>query len=224
MPFIETDLVKFIVLVIPGILGMWVYKPFVYRSDDLEHEKHDITIALIFGLCGYAAAWATSYVWQPAHQTWVSLIISAVTSVVIATVVGIFSRELGRLANKPAALHSKLRNLPVDHPGGRAVNAFFTDFFDKMPDRSEYRVIAKVYRVGEPDKAVIGPLLVKSDKYDEILIDSYPPLESDFLEKNRAQISIWARAVNTDSGTVTELAAFYEKKLNELFEGKYELI
>ena len=56
MPFIETDLVKFIVLVIPGILGMWVYKPFVYRGDDREHGHHDTAIALILGLCGYLAA------------------------------------------------------------------------------------------------------------------------------------------------------------------------
>lgn len=56
MPFIESDLVKFILLVVPGVLGVWTYKPFLYRDHIPELWEHELMQALMFGVCGYLCA------------------------------------------------------------------------------------------------------------------------------------------------------------------------
>lgn len=226
MPFIETDFVKFIVLVIPGILGMWVYKPFVYRGSDMEHGQSDMAIALMLGLCGYLAAGKAAAVfgWEDGSVT-LSVLVSALTSVAIAIVAGVVARHLYVAAYLPAKADSALTGALEDTSQGRVLELIYSRELDAEKDSKDRVHIAKVYKLDAPEKAQIGQVCQLSFKHNELGLSCYPHLPLDWLEKNKERVSVWAKVISLDGGTVTEIAAvergFFDAELQKEFDGYY---
>ena len=225
MPFIETDFVKFIVLVIPGILGMWVYKPFVYRGDDREHGHHDTAIALILGLCGYLAALTVPGLLGFEGGLMTSVCVSCVTSVVVAASAGFIARHGFVAAYLPAKGDSALTGALEDTAQGRVLELIYSRELDAEADHKARVHIAKVYKLDAPEKAQIGQVCQLSFKHNELGLSCYPHLPLDWLEKNRERVSVWAKVISLDGGTVTEIAAvergFFDAELQKEFDGYY---
>ena len=225
VPFVETDLVKFIVLVIPGILGMWVYKPFVYRGDDREHGHHDTAIALILELCGYLAALTAPELPGLGSGLIASVCVSCLTSVAVATVAGFIARHFFVAAYLPAKGDSALTGVLEDTAQGRVLELIYSRELNAEADHKDRVHIAKVYKLEAPEKAQIGQICQLSFKHNELGLSCYPHLPLDWLEKNKERVSIWAKVISLDGGTVTEIATvereFFDSELQKEFDSYY---
>lgn len=223
MPFIESDLLKFIILVIPGIMGVWIYKPFLCRDHVPELWEHELMQALIFGVIGYIIA---GYCYQ---NNWVSSIygcigVSFIVSVSTACILGELGRHNIFLSYIPAGWDSKWTQTPIVRPHGRAIEHFYQEFVSKAEDKERRVQVARLFPLGRENEAEIGVVSYKADKYNEIGLDCYPHLEYDFLEKNRESITLWTKIINLDTGNVIEIANVEKGLIEELRQNEFDEI
>ena len=236
IPFIETDLVKFIVLVIPGILGMWVYKPFVDCGDDKEHYNHDILTALLIGAVGYIAASILSAVRGGFFSTvWGASLASALSCIVVGAVFGCLNRHCSPLTFALANLDSRFTRHPsqVGEPTG--ISNFVKEtkrklkkqqkgkkLNDQYKDMNDLYVVAKVYKLGNANECEIGAVFFQSTNNDEIELYPIEGIDSNYLKDkvNGGNVLSYTKFVNLNSGIVTEVGLVKASDDNEIKDAR----
>lgn len=221
VPFIETDLVKFIVLVIPGILGMWVYKPFVDRGDDKEHYQHDIMIALLIGVVGYIVAALLSTVRGGFFSTvWGASLASVLSCVVVGAVSGCWNRHRYPLTYALANLDSRFTGHPRQVVEIAGISNFVRETKQKLKAQNEdvdnLVVVVKVYKLGNADECEIGAAVFQSTDDSEIELFPIEGIEANYLRDNvnNGNVLSYTKFVNLNSGIVTEVGFVRTSKDN----------
>jgi len=221
VPFIESDFVRFTVLLLPGFWAMWIYKPFVYRGHIIEHWENDLTLAIMFGFTGYIAAGIALH-YGLVSTGLGSLVVSSLVSIIIAIIMGFLARHNIFVTYLPSWLDSKIEELPNDRPHGRSIEHFYQEFILKQDNWKDRVQVAKTYAIGFPEKAEIGVIRIKSDRYNEIGLDCYPHLEHDFFDKNKEKITLWTKIVNLDTGFVIEIANVEKELIKSLIKKEFD--
>lgn len=223
MPFIETDLVKFIVLVIPGILGMWVYKPFVDRGDDKEHYQHDILIALLIGVVGYIVAALLSAVRGGFFSTvWGASLASALSCVVVGAVSGCWNRHRSPLTYTLANLDSWFTGHPRQVVESAGISNFVKETKQKLKAQNEdvdnIDVVVKVYKLGNADEYEIGRVFFQSTDDEEIELYPIEGIDNNYLKDNvnGGNVLSYTKFVNLNSSIVTEVGLVRAFNDNEI--------
>ena len=203
------DFVQFIILILPGFLALFFYKPFVYDGGNEEKESSEIIKAAIFGIPGYAFAITFS------SNLFLQIAISAVIAILMGCTFGYIRRKFGNIEYMPAAWHSKSKGLPKDTPNSRMIKYLYSMYFNKLAGKgdNERVQLAIVYRIETPDIYHIGILMSYNERYNEILLDQYPRLTRENIENMWNVMSSWTKIINLDSGLVMEVADVEKKAL-----------
>jgi len=205
------DFVQFIILILPGFLALFFFKPFIFDGGKEEKESMEIVKAALFGIPGYAVAitWGNNLFSQ--------LAISGVIAILLGCIAGIIRRTLGEIEYMPAGWHSKFKGLPKDTPDSRMIRYLFSLYFNKKAGKGEaVRVqLAIVYRIENPDICQIGILMSYNEKYNEVLLDQFPHLTRENIGDMWNVMSSWTKIINLDSGLVMEVADVEKKALQK---------
>ena len=203
------DFVQFIILILPGFLALFFYKPFVYDGGNEEKESSEIIKAAIFGIPGYAFAITFS------SNLFLQIAISAVIAILMGCTFGYIRRKFGDIEYMPATWHSKSKGLPKDTPNSRMIKYLYSMYFNKLAGKgdNERVQLAIVYRIETPDIYHIGILMSYNERYNEILLDQYPRLTRENIENMWNVMSSWTKIINLDSGLVMEVADVEKKAL-----------
>lgn len=222
MPFIETDLVKFIVLVIPGILGMWVYKPFVDRGDDREHHQHDVMTALLIGTVGYVAATWLSVKYGTWFSTvWGASLVSLLACIITGGVAGYLNRHGGTPpAYTLANLDSKFSGHPTQVVEGSGFSNFIKETKRELKKQGEdtrnLLVVSGVYKL-ESGCREIGATFFESTNGNEIELFPLEDIGTNYLSESigKEKLLSYTKFVNLHSGIVTEVGIMRTPEGNE---------
>ena len=203
------DFVQFIILILPGFLALFFYKPFVYDGGNEEKESSEIIKAALFGIPGYAVAIACS------SNLFLQIAISSVIAILMGCTFGYIRRKFGDIEYMPAAWHSKSKGLPKDTPNSRMIKYLYSRYFNKLAGKGDKERVqlAIVYRIETPDIYHIGILMSHNERYNEILLDQYPRLRRENIENMWKVMSSWTKIINLDSGLVMEVADVEKKAL-----------
>lgn len=212
------DLMRFIVLILPGLWALWVYKPFLLKSTEEVVWDKDLALAMSFGFPGYLAVLST-----PGSAKW-PLVIQVVLSTIIAVTLAVVAGKMHRSGKRPshffASRDSRKRDWPEDVPQGRGVAFIFDDLIASEGFRKDHTAIALIYSLGNREEAMVGEILFKDERHNEIVLDCRPELTIEQIEENHWDLNPWARSINLDSGIVVEIANV-EESVAEKFRSDY---
>jgi hypothetical protein len=198
------DLIRFVVLIVPGLWALWIYKSFLLQSTDEIIWEKDIVIAVSFALPGYlfVETFKNASDLPIAAQFGVSLFFAIFVSVVAG--------KLHRSGIHPfhlfAKWDSKKRPYSIDVPFGRGLTFIMNDLINEAKLRDGYTQVVLVYNLGNRENALIGELLYRDERFNEIVVDARPDINLEQIEKNHWDINPWVRSINLDSGLVVEVA------------------
>lgn len=225
---IGEDLIRFVVLIIPGLWALWVYKPFLLKSTEAIKWEKDIAVALSFSLPGYLLITSIGCIARapiPAQFT-----ISLALSLVLAVIAGKMFRRGIHPFHIFAKRDSQKSNFPEDVPYCRGLAFILDNLIQGANLRKGYTAVALVYNLGNREKALIGEVLFEDGRFNEVVIDARPEITLEQIEKNHWDINPWTRSINLDSGLVVEVAnvkneiiAKIHEEYDYLMEKKFRL-
>jgi len=213
------DIIRFIVLVIPGLWGLWVYKPFLMRSTEEVVWDKDLAIALSFGLPGYLFINSSSFLaaWPIAAQ----VLLSSFIAICIAVIAGKLHRAGKHPTHYLAKRDSEKRGLSVDVPYDKGIPFIFGNLIEEEGLREGRTAVALIYSLGKKQDALIGEVIFRGERSNEIVIGCRPEITLEQVEKNHWNIHPWVRNINLDSGIVVEIANIENEILTE-FQRDYD--
>jgi hypothetical protein len=211
------EFLRFLILVIPGFWGLWVYKPFVYRGDDGSALEHDFILAAMFALPGYLIVTAF---FEQCHL-FIQILCSTLIVFAVSVATGMFIRKFPHPLYWFAKKYSEEKGAAIDTPYGRALTYVRDGLVNKQNLRDGNSMIAVVYPVGDREKAETGTLLYHTARFNEVELDTRPPIPLKFFLENDSDISPWCKTVNLDSGIVVEIANIKTEILDRLYDEHY---
>jgi hypothetical protein len=221
-PLTEESFIRFIVLILPGLWALWVYKPFVLSSSEETAWGKELALAMSFGLPGYLIILAFPNIakWPIAAQ----VILSSVIAILAAIIMGKLHRKGMHPAQKFAKWDSKKSGYPEDVPYNRGVPFIFGNLILEEELKKGRTAVALVYRLGDREHAMIGNVLFIGDcRHNEVVLDMRPEIELQQIDKNHWDIYPWVRSINLDSGIVVEIANI-EDSVIDIFKKDYDLL
>lgn len=217
---------ELIIYLLPGFLGLWVFKNIIQENLDNRTESTQIAIALLFGLAGLLALFAFNFFLDIKYFSVKSLRLSG--DVILGDNPYFWSSYLMLCAFSLVAgticWYLNVKGLTITRLLSRAVTRI-TKLPEKVPSESSLRVmindlrfesellLARVYPLAEGrDKAIIGWLTNYSDTEKQINLTriEMPCVISGISE----ELDIQPRqcCINYDSGIVIEIFEWdYEK-------------
>lgn len=164
------ELVRFLILTIPGILGMWVYKPFVNKGDDEEHHERDVFFAIFLGVWGYLLAsrlakdWTGSMEWLLPAQ----VAISCCSCIILGSVIGLVQKYWMPLTFIPACFFSKIFKGPRPVREETGIEYYLELIRRKCKYDTDARPVAMIYKLDCPEQSVCGVIGFTSRNCEEI--------------------------------------------------------
>jgi hypothetical protein len=213
------EFIRFLVLIIPGFLGMWIYKPFVYRGDEDSVWEKDFIQAAMFALPGYLLI--VSLPGLSRMPIALQVVFSLFAVAAVSTAAGILRRRFPNPFYWFAAKDSAGRGLLADTPYGRSVSYICQKLIDQGGLREGYTPVAIVYPIGERERAEVGALAYHTARYNEVVLDTRPPLTLAQIGENDPDINPWCKSVSLDNGLVVEIANIKTEVIDRVYDDCY---
>ena len=210
------EFIRLIILLIPGFWGLWIYKPFVYRGGEEFLWERDFILAIMFALPGYlliASIYGLSQspiIFQVAFSTLMVIVVSVTT--------GLFLRKYPHPLYWFATKDSAEGNKEIDTPHGQAVSYIRERLINNKELRADHTPLAIVYHIGSRENAEIGTLVYHSPRYNEIVLDTRPPIALSQVINNDCDISPWVKSINLDTGIVVEVANIKTEIIDRIYD------
>jgi hypothetical protein len=198
------DLIRFVVLIVPGLWALWVYKSFLLQSTGEIVWEKDMAIAVSFALPGYLLSATFNGIYAPPVA--VQFAASLSVSVIAAVAAGKLHRKGIHLFHLFAKWDSGKRRYAEDVPFGRGLTFVMNDLIQEAGLREGHTAVVLAYRLGDRENALIGELIFRDERFNEIVVDARPEISAVQIDKNHWDIDPWVRSVNLDSGLVVEVA------------------
>lgn len=221
----EFDITRLIILILPGLWGLWVYRPLVHTGKDEDREL-DYGRAASFGIIGYLVTiWFMGETPKESIPKTLFLLkqfgMSASVSIFLAILLGAASR-LWRinLVFLPTKLFSWFfKKTEITANTDRGIDAIWRNYIDhKEIDGKKYTNVAIIYNLSEPENKLVGEI-INIPCTNELVIDrSDISAESHaaFLKKLNIDCKVWQRNVNLDNGIITEVVTVEEERFAAL--------
>lgn len=235
---------ELIIYLLPGFLGLWVFKGIIQENLDNRTESTQIAIALLFGITGLLALFALSFTFEVKYFSvkalrlsdeiilgdnlyfWTSYLVLCIFTLSAGTICGYLNVKGLSLTRLLSRLVTRSQRLPEKVPSESSLRSLINDL------RSESELLlARVYPLGESrDNAIIGWLTNYSDTEKQINLTriEMPSVVSGISEELDNQPR--QCCINYDSGVVIEIfewdyekAQRFEKDLLETYCRKVNL-
>ena len=235
---------ELIIYLLPGFLGLWVFKNIIQENLDNRTESTQIAIALLFGITGLLALFALNFIFEMKYFSvkalrlsdeiilgdnlyfWSSYLMLCIFSLCAGAICGYLNIKGLSVTRVLSKIITKSQRLPEKVPSESSLRAMINDL------RSESELLlARVYPLAEGrDKGIIGWLSNYSDTEKQVNLTriEMPCVISGIneeLDKQPRQCCI-----NYDSGIVIEIfewdnekARRFEKDLRETYCRKINL-
>lgn len=213
----DFDLVRFMLLVLPGLWGLWTYKTFIKKStEDVQWDK-DLVMALSFGLPGYLLAEFITCI------PFLQFLLVTIASLGLGALMGGLALIKGvRPTYWIANFLCRRTGRSVETPHGRGLAYTLHSLIEPHKNKKNpVSQIATVYNVSAPEKKEIGVLLYYDERSNEIVTDTRPPFTQKDIQDNHWENDPWVKSMNLDSGLVVEIANVRKKFVDEAY-AKYE--
>ena len=235
---------ELIIYLLPGFLGLWVFKNIIQENLDNRTESTQIAIALLFGITGLLALFALSFIFEMKYFSvkalrlsdeiilgdnlyfWTSYLVLCIFTLSAGTICGYLNVKGLSLTRLLSKLVTRSQRLPEKVPSESSLRSLINDL------RSESELLlARVYPLGESrDKAIIGWITNYSDTEKQINLTriEMPSVISGINKELDSQPR--QCCINYDSGVVIEIfewdyekAQRFEKDLRETYCKKVDL-
>ena len=217
----EPDLIHFIVLIMPGLWGLWIYKTFIRTSREPVHWDKDLVLALCFALPGYLLSPHLIMETRFSENLFVRLLITAILSIFLGSMMGGLALIKGiRPTYWFANFLCKRTGRSIETPHGRGIQFVINEMIDPQRPLTNTSQIVTVYNLSNPENKEIGTLVYADEQSNEIVVDMRPKFTHDDIEGNHWETDPWVKSINLDSGMVVEIANVkreFIKQKNELF-------
>jgi hypothetical protein len=207
------EFIRFLILIIPGFWGLWIYKPFVYKGDEDFIWEKDFILAAMFALPGYLLA--TTF-FSERHLI-VQIFFSTITAVLFSACAGIFIRLNPHPLYWFASKFSAEKNAEEDTPYGRALAYVREKLINKLNNRDGNTPVAIIYHLGDRENAEIGVLVYHTARFNEVVLDTRPPISLQSILENDCDITPWCKTVNLDSSVVVEIANIKTEIIDRIY-------
>lgn len=205
----SSELVQFIVLILPGFLALFVYRPFVYHGGTTDAGEMDITKAMLFGLPGYFVSQVFF------SQLWSQMLISVVISLIFGCVWGLVRRKWEFWEYLPAKCHSEKNEITKDTHYQSALEFLYRECFEKCG--KECTQVAFVYNMTNPDIVQSGEIISWGTQTHDINIGRSPFVTKEDLNRHINKVNQWQKIINLDTGIVLEVANVENSVLESLY-------
>lgn len=207
------DFVQFIILILPGFLGLSFYRPFVWGGREDEQETFDVIKAALLGVPGYVAAVTFS------ELLYIQVAISCFVAIVAGCLWGWVRRKFGAFEYCPARWHSKRTHRPVVTEHTNSVAHAYDTYFKASGDK-EYRMVAIIYDLSNPSIEYAGEVTYVCKDGTEFTLNPTPIITRADLNSNITRTKEWIKVVNPDKGFVAEFALVEKDFLDELYQAQ----
>lgn len=207
------DFVQFVILILPGFLGLSFYRPFVWGGREDEQETFDVIKAALLGIPGYVAA--VTY----GGPLYIQVAISCCVAVAAGCIWGWIRRKFGAFEYGPARWHSKKTHRPIVTEHTDSVAHAYDAYFKTSRDK-DYRMVAIVYEMSNPTFEYAGEVTYVCKDGTELTLNTSPVITRADLNSNIARIKEWIKIVNLDKGFVTEIVLVEKDFLDELYSAQ----
>lgn len=221
----QIDVVRLLILILPGLWGLWVYRSFFYTGKD-EDRGLDYGRAAGFGIIGYMVAiWYMGETPKEGISKTVFLLkqfgMSALVSVSLAIFLGGISRYFRmNLVFLPTKLYSKIfKKTAITPNSDSGIATIWRNYIDhKEIEGKKYTNVAIIYSLTEPEKKLVGEIN-EIPSTNEIIVDK-THISADrfdkFLDEHSTRCRAWQKNINLDNGIVTEIITVEENVVTEL--------
>ena len=214
------EFIRLIILLLPGFWGLWIYKPFVYRGDEEFMWERDFILAVMFALPGYLII--TSIPGLSQSPIIFQVAFSVLMVIIVSVTTGLFLRKYPHPLYWFAAKDSTDGDKEIDTPYGQAVSYIRERLINKEELREGYTPLAIIYHIGNRENAEIGSLVYHSTRFNEVVLDTRPPITLDQIKKNDGDIGPWVKSVNLDTGIVVEVANIKTEIIDRIYDQYYD--
>ena len=226
---------ELIIYLLPGFLGLWVFKGIIQENLDNRTESTQIAIALLFGITGLLALFALNFIFELKYFSvkalrlsdeiilgdnlyfWSSYLMLCIFSLLSGTICGYLNVKGLSLTRLLSKLVTRKMKLPEKVPSESSLRVMINDL------RSESELLlARVYPLAEGrDKGIIGWLSNYSDTERQVNLNL---LELSYVVEdinNRLDMQPHRCCINYDSGLVIEIFEWNEDTARRFYE--YEM-
>lgn len=223
----DSDLVRFVVLVIPGLLGYMAYHSLIPRLDDESTTIETIKI-LVFGIVGYLAAITFARYVEDAGfcelitqilehlllplQTLVSSLVSYLTGMMY----GRYVKVHGDPFVKHASIFCEKKGLALDTLSANSFNHLYDCYF--ADQRASHQLLAAAYSISSTSNQIIGAIDSWNEK--EIVLSESPFLTREDINNavKKGNASYGFKIINLDSGYIVEIIAIEKEFIENIYE------
>ena len=215
MPLSDAEFLRFIILVIPGLWALRIYKGFCGKTNEQTSWDTEFAFSISFGLLGYLAT--TSFEAISQRPILLQFLFSTACAVGIAILFGIFNRSSFCLSLLPSVLHSKLRDIPVPTSHTSGLDYIWREHINPTKDKRRVAV-AVIYTPGDRDNAEVGVVTSYSGINNELTLSKRPPLSVEQIDNLDWAIKPWMQYVSTENGMVVEVAYLDDTEYNKIYD------
>lgn len=221
---------ELIIYLLPGFLGLWVFKNIIQENLDNRTESTQIAIALLFGISGLLALFVMNFIFELKYFSvkalrlsgdivlgdnvyfWSSYLMLCIFSLLSGTISGYLNVRGLSITRLLSRMITQATKLPEKVPSESSLRVMINEL------RSESELLlARVYPLAEGrDKAIIGWLTNYSDTENQVNLTR---IEMPCVVENVNKVlDMEARqcCINYDSGIVIEIFEFDEKKARRI--------
>lgn len=226
---------ELIIYLLPGFLGLWVFKGIIQENLDNRTESTQIAIALLFGITGLLALFALSFIFETKYFSvktlrlsdeiilgdnlyfWTSYLVLCIFTLSAGTICGYLNVKGLSVTRLLAKLVTRSQRLPEKVPSESSLRVMINEL------RSDSELLlARVYPLSEGrENAIVGWLSNYSDTEKQINLNV---LELSYVVEDinkRLDMQPHRCCINYDSGTVIEIFEWNEDTAKKFYE--YEM-
>lgn len=214
MDIVRSDIVRYLVLIMPGFIGYRIYEAFTSSLESENEEGIGVIKVMSFGLPGYLLATvAISYEYGK-YQLLFQFLIALMT----ALAAGLFSGWLEKNGKNPMLrVVRKINN--ASGISSTIPTKFSLDYLDKeYPLNSkEGEYIASIYKI-DGGNEIIG--CVDSWNEKEVVFKKSPKLSRADIDSalSSGNVLSYYKVVNYNSGYVIEIVAVKSKFIDDIYK------
>ena len=224
---------ELILYLLPGFLGLWVFKRIVQEDIDKRSESTQIAIGLMLGISGFFALFLVNKIlncdyispkslklsdtmnFGDSFQFWISYLVLCILSLLSGVLWGYLSEKGITLTRYFSSRISRILGTAVKVPSESALRILVNTL---IKEYNTDKFLARVYSLGDKENSVIGWITSYSDTEKELVLTRLE-LSSAISDLNdRLDVQPRQCCINYESGIVIELFDWNTEKMSKFDE------